>query len=210
MTTIEIPTPSADLLQQVENIRLETAQTETAAIAAIREKFGPYAKHNGFIRTARYYRGDSNYTDERDAYYRQEDGKRLRGLLAYDNFTQVNSDQNTGRNEGFRLYLTADVRWLKVERVGHWTQWQGSPSYWYAGESAAAEINILDDEAEELPSGGNIEWMSDADVVQLCNFAELLKELGKTMESMRQKLPERYARLKERAELAQRTLNALQ
>ena len=42
--TIEVPTPSADLISQVETATIETNQAEIAAVMAIHEKFSPYGR----------------------------------------------------------------------------------------------------------------------------------------------------------------------
>jgi hypothetical protein len=122
---------------------------------------------------------------------------------------QANEDQNSGRNEGFRLYLTEGGEWLELERAGRWTQWQGSPSYWYTDADSAQAIGILDNESMEPPTGGKIRSMTDAEVAAEYVFADVLSQIGKSMAELCKKLPERYNRLKANAELAQRAVAAI-
>ena len=88
--TIEIPTPSAELLTQIETTNIEALESETVAIAAIRERFAPYAKHNGFIKVGDESQSTSNSSWSRQAYYSKPAPSflRMRGLLCDDNFRE--------------------------------------------------------------------------------------------------------------------------
>jgi hypothetical protein len=205
--TIEVPTPSTELLTQLETVTVQTDQAEAAAIAGIREKFTCYAKHNGHIKTADFHKSDgANYNIDRDAYH-EPDGKRLQALLVADHFTEAHTDQNRGSKGGFRLYLTEAGEWLELKRVGRWTRWQGEPSYWYTSGESGERVGALDE--GEPPAGGHVRTMTDAQVADEYDLETILEQLGKTMAEMCAKLPERYNRLKTRAELAQRTIDAL-
>ena len=57
--------------------------------------------------------------------------------------------------------------------------------------------------------GGYIQTMTDTEVAKANVFEKLLAGLAKSMTDMCSKLPERYGKLKARAELAQRTVEAL-
>ncbi len=199
--TIEIPTPPADLIYQIETATIETNQTEVAAIAAIREKFGPYAKHNGFIRIAYSYAGNSNYSREDEQYY-LESNKKVRGLLVVDEFGKENyaGDQNRGEYTGYRIYLTQTGEWLKIKRSGSWSQWQGEGEGWGCGCSAT------DSGEYDEQFGGYVKTLSDEQMVG--KLEDVLEGLGRSMSDMSEKLPERYAKLKARAELAQRVMGA--
>lgn len=201
--TIEIPTPSAELLSQLETATIEVTQSEVAAVAAIRERFALYAKHNGHIKIASYNLNNSNYSIDEAVYYTRG-GKLLKGLLAWDHFTESHTDQNRGTRSGSRIYLLETGEWLRLTRVGRWTQWQGEPRYWECGVSAAPDSD------QDGPSdvGGSVDVISDADVDAMVDLEELLKDLGASMAEMCKKLPDRYNRLKVRAELAQRVLTA--
>ena len=206
--TIEVPTPSADLLQQIETQAIETDQTEVAAIAAIRERFAPYAKHNGYIRTADYDMQTSNYRVDREAYY-ERDGKRVKGLLADDNFDYSHSDQNRGSRDGTRLYITESGEWLELRRVGHWTQWQGEAQWWYTDTASCLAIFANSDTGGDYDMGseeGHIRVLTDAQVQAEYHLDAILRDLAKTMAEMSKKLPERYSRLRANAELAQRVI----
>lgn len=210
MPTIEVPTPSSELLASLETITIEANQAEAAAIAAIRERFAIYAKQNGYIRIARHqtYQGSGIEIADREwflgwdgDYIYEHEGRRLKGLLAYSDFDQPNDTEFTGENRGWRLYLTERGEWLKITRIGRWSQWQGSPQWWSCGPD-------LDIPEADL-SGADIRTLTDAEVADQCVFSELLKDLGQSMAEMCKKVPERYNRLKANAELAQRTIEAL-
>lgn len=201
--TIEIPTPSAELISQLETATIETSQSETAAIAAIRERFTPYAKHNGFIQIAEYSMVTSNYRRDREAYLEQ-DGKKLRALLACDCYTTNHSDQNRGANLGSHLYLTELGEWIEVTRTGRWSNWQGESYYWYSSVDSAANVELeADDEAP-----GDVKSLTDEEVASEYNLGDILKQIGESMAEMSKKLPARYAKLQARAELAQRLIAA--
>jgi hypothetical protein len=199
--TIEVPTPSADLISQVEIATIETNQAEIAAVMAIREKFAAYAKHNGNIRLAHY----ESSTCDRSVYYYKDSGKRAKALLACNDFTTGREDQNHGSLGGKRLYLLATGEWLEIKRIGSWSAWQGSPNQWGCGEDASPD---RDYEATST-GGGYAKIVNDAQVAANWDLEELLKDLGQAMTEMCSKLPERHGRLKARAELAQRAIEAL-
>jgi len=208
--TIEIPTPSADLISRIETATIETDQKETDAIAAIRQRFAGYAKHNGYIKTASFHLTSSNYSLEREAFHRV-DGKRIRGLLALDDFSERHSDQNRGTRHGTRLYLTEAGEWLELRREGVWSQWQGSPNYWYtdsASEHGIGPGSEFGDEYGECKFG-HVKTMTDAEVAAKYSLMDILEELGKSLKTMCEKLPVRYSRLKARAELAGRVMASI-
>lgn len=203
--TIEIPTPSTDLITQIETVTIEVLENETQAVVALREKFTAYAKHNGFIRIAYSSVGNSNWHRESELYYEQ-DGKRVKALLVRDEFDSENTDQNRGNYTGWRLYLTAGGEWIKIKRDGNWSQWQGEGEGWGCG--CSAESNEMgDDFAADM--GGYIKSLTDEQVAKANVLAELLAGLAKSMGDMCQKLPERYNKLKARGEMAKRTLESL-
>ena len=203
--TIEVPTPSADLISQIETATIEVLENETQAVVALREKFAPYAKHNGFIRIAYSSVGNSNWSRESELYYEQG-GKRVKALLVRDEFDRENTDQNRGSYTGWRLYLTAGGEWVKIKRGGNWSQWQGEGEGWGCG--CSAESNEMgDDYGADM--GGYVKILTDEQVAVQNVFEKLLEGLAKSMADMCTKLPERFGKLKARAELAQRTVEAL-
>jgi hypothetical protein len=203
--TIEVPTPSADLMSQIETATIEALENETQAVVALREKFTPYAKHNGFIRIAYSSVGNQNWSRESELYYEQ-DGKKVKALLVRDEFGTENTDQNRGNYTGWRLYLTAAGEWVKIKRNGNWSQWQGEGQGWGCGCSAESN-DMGDDYGADM--GGYVKTMTDTEVAKANVFDKLLAGLAKSMTDMCSKLPERYGKLKARAELAQRTVEAL-
>ncbi len=208
--TIEIPTPSAELISQLETATIETSQSEAAAVSAIRERFTPYAKHNGFVMTADYDLATSNYSVDRNAHY-ERDGKRVRALLAEDSFSIEHTDQNRGTRGGTKLYLTQHGEWLQIERVGRWTQWQGEAQYWYTDDVSRGKIlgNEFDgyDGDDGSPSGA-IAILADAEVAAKYDVDNILNQIGRSMAELCKKLPARYAKLQQRAELARRVIAA--
>ncbi len=206
--TIEVPTPSADLIAQIETATIETNQAEIAAVMAIREKFSPYAKHNGNVRLAHYEAATCNWSVDRSVYCKDPAGKRAKALLACDDFTSGREDQNHGSLGGKRLYLLATGEWLEIKRTGSWSAWQGSPNQWGCGEDASPnDDNGRDYEGSSI--GGYAKIVNDAHVAANWDLEELLKDLGKALSDMCSKLPERHGKLKARAELAQRAIEAL-
>ncbi len=216
--TIEVPTPSADLISQIETANIEVLNSETVAVAAIRERFAPYAKHNGFIKIGDESQSTSNSSWSRDAYYSRSrpicglTGK-VRGLLCLDNFDSDSNrgDQNRGTYRGKRLFLTDAGEWLEITRSGSWSRWQGEGEGWACGD-VDWDDNSDDESADQYESSGydgGIETLTDAEVAAHYNLDEVLEQLGKSMTVMCQKLPERFNRLKARAELSQRIVAGL-
>ena len=130
--TIEVPTPSAELLNSLETATIDANETGAAAIAAIRERFSVYAKHNGYIAVSFELTcyASSNGEGAETVEYLRDAGRKTRGLLCYDSFsTERPHDQNRGIYTGERLWLTAGG-WVRVARSGDWSQWQGSSRSW--------------------------------------------------------------------------------
>lgn len=203
--TIEVPTPSADLIAQIETATIETNQAEIAAVMAIREKFTSYAKHNGYVRLAHYEASTCNWSVDRSLYYKDAYGKRVKALLACDDFSSGREDQNHGSLGGKRLYLLTTGEWLEIKRTGSWSAWQGSPNQWGCGEDASPN----DDTEYSGITGGYAKIVNDAHVAANWDLEEILKDLGKALADMCSKLPERHGKLKARTELAQRAIEAL-
>ena len=212
--TIVIPTPPTDLVSQIETATIETLDDETKAVAALREKFAAYAKHNGYIKIADYQCRDSNFSRSEELYYRQG-GKRVRALLVDDDFSSNSSNQNSGQYTGTRLYLTESGEWLKIERSGHWSNWQGTPCSWGCGVSASPndsdnhEYDYAIEQSGEDVQRGYVKTLSDERVAAQHDISEMLSGLTKSMTETCEKLPQRYAKLKQRAELARNILEAL-
>lgn len=204
--TITVPAISPDVISAIEQETVSAEQGEIEALAALREKYGPLARHNGFIKIGYSYRGDgSNWREEREYYY-ERDGKRVHGLLAVDNFESPNTDRNRGLRSGYRIYLLETGEWLRIERDGNWSQWQGEPEEWACGEGitfAAEEYDISNS------NGGSIRVISDAEVTAGDSFEVIIKGLAKELGEMRTKLPERLTRIRQRAALASELLAKL-
>ena len=212
---IEVPTPSTDLISQVQTATIETTLAEVSAITALRQTFTQYAKHNGFI-----YIGNSTTKDNvgrvtRDVdYYHGKAGQvvvgkganRMHGILMIDTFDSSGSD--SGRVFGYRLWLTEDGVWLELKRDGRWSNWQGAGEHWACGQGIIGQEDPAYCEPYGDQTGGHIRVMTDTEVADEYNLADLLERLGKSMDKMCKTLPDRFSRLKARTELAQRVIAA--
>ncbi len=183
--TIEIPTPSAEFLVQLEQATIDTNQSEASAFATLRERFAPYAKHNGFIMTGfeqTCYASSNGEGSTVWDHYRENGGK-VRGLLCYDGFDEERPhSQNSGTYTGWRLWLTEGGEWLSVRRTGEWSQWQGSTRSW------TADVRILTDAQVVYETSGHRHYP----------LGKIVEQLGKSMAEMADKLPPRMAKLKAR------------
>ncbi len=198
--TIEINVPSADLIHQVETATIETHDSEILAIATVREKFCGFAKHNGYVRIASYsrYHAGQRISIDMDRYY-EADGHKVRALLACDCFDSDRPDQNSTKYSGDRLYLTQYGEWLRIERSGGASAWEGSPNQWGCGVSALDEEE--DDYRNRAPRG-SIRIVTDAAVAEEYDLEDIMKQLGKSLAEMSKKLPERLTKLRQRTALA--------
>jgi hypothetical protein len=204
---IEVPTPSTELLTQLETTTTETIQSETIAVTAIRERFAPFPRHNGHIKIGKEWQSTSNSSWERNAYLSHESGK-MHGLVCVDNFTESTNrgDQNRGQFGGEQLYVTQTGEWLEITRTGHWSNWQGEGGGWACGD---VPWSSDEDYCVDRGYDGCIKTMTDAEVGAQYNLDEILDGLAAAMATMCQKLPDRLTRIKARGELAQRIISAL-
>jgi hypothetical protein len=203
--TIEVPIPSAELIQQLETATIDTNQTETAAIAAIRERFTEYAKHNGNIQTASYYESHGIHRTDCEAYM-MDGGRRVRALRVFDDFGE--DGEQGGAMTGYRLYLSERGEWIEVMRSGSWTPFEGQATYWFADIESAETIELTESTIYEQGLG-HVRKMTDEEVAKEYNLDAVLTELGKSMAEMTKKLPARHAELRQRAELAARVIAAV-
>ena len=121
-------------------------------------------------------------------------------------------DQNRGTYSGSRLYLTDTGEWLEIERSGSWSQWQGEGKGWACGDvDWDGATDETDDSYGDVNSGysGGTKTLTDAEVAAQYNVDDILTGLGKSMSLMCEKLPERFNKLKARAELSQKIIEAL-
>lgn len=209
MNEINITLPAIDetVIANLETLSTQASANEVEALKAIREKYAPLAKQNGFVRIAWTRCGDgSNWSQERDYYY-ERNGKRIKALKAYDGFDHPHTSQNTGHNTGDRLYLLETGEWLRIERTGHWSQWQGSSQAWACGAGIIdrGEFDGSPDESD----GGSVQIRTDAEVEAEYNLEDIVSELAKSLKTLAEKLPARMNRLQQRVALATQLLEAL-
>lgn len=210
--TVTIPKIDETLITEIETLAIKAEHAEAEALKALREKYSVLARQNGYVKLAYRYDGNSNYSREDEAYY-EKDGKKVHALLAVDCFTRRNHawDQNRGEYTGSRLYLTQNAEWLEIVREGSWSQWQGEGEGWncgmLAGQHDDDEYDYYESQGESV--GGSCDVVTDDYVASEYNFADILDGLSKALKTMATKLPERMARLQERATLASQLLAAL-
>jgi hypothetical protein len=202
--TITLPAINEEIIAQITEMTTAVSATEVSALAAIRQKYAELAKQNGYVRIAWTYRGDgSNWSEEKDYYY-ERSGKRIKALLCSDGFYSTKSSQNSGYRVGNRLYLLETGEWLRIERDGDWSNWQGAPESWACGDGI-----IEDPPSEEENNKGSLRILTDAEVAAEYKLADVVEQLAKSLATLAQKLPERMAKLKQRVSLAEQLLAAL-
>ncbi len=162
------------------------------------------ARQNGYILIADYEAGDANSHVHKQLFL-ERDGKRLRALKCFDSFDKNHESQNSGSLAGFRLYLAESCEWIELERHGLWSAWQGSPDWWGCGEFVGPDGW----DEEEDNSGGHVRIMTDAEVAAEYELDKIVQQLGKSLKTLAEKVPERMARVKQRAELASQLLAGL-
>jgi hypothetical protein len=205
--TVSLPEIPASIIAQLEQQQVTTHESETAALTAIRVKYAPLGRHNGNIKIAYSYVGNSNFRREDERYYEiQREGRtlKLKGLLADNSFTKEYDSQNRGTFGGSRLYLTEGGTWLQITREGYWSDWQGEPIAWGCGVSVYEES---DEYAPEI--GGDIKTLTDDQVAAQYKFVDLLATLSASLATLAEKLPQRMTTLQQRATLASQFLAAI-
>jgi hypothetical protein len=202
--TITLPAINDEAIQRLEQQQTETFATEQSALEAMLKTYGRYAKHAGYVKVASY-----ESEGKSDAVYLQSGGKKVRGLLADDNFVRERTHHNDTRGvlSGDRLYLTGSG-WVRIVREGSWSQWQGEPDVWRCGNVPFADET--GDDYDEPPNQGRIVHLDSAEVASQYKLSEICQQLAKSLEKLNEAIPERYAKLRQQAELAGQILSALQ
>jgi hypothetical protein len=203
--TITLPAIDETVIANLDAMTSQASATETEALKAIREKYAILARQNGYIRIAHWSVSNSNWSASNDVHYERK-GRKVRALLAFDNFGSTNSDQNSGTYEGDKLYLLESGEWLRIERRGIWSQWQGSPDQWGCGVSAQTSEA---DEYDQDDSGGDIRVVTDAEVGCEYPLSGIVEELAKSLKTLAEKLPQRMVKVQQRVSLAQQLLEGL-
>jgi len=203
--TITLPAIDETVIANLDTLTSQASATEIEALKAIREKYATLARQNGYVRIAHWSVSNSNWSASNDVHY-ERNGRKVRALLAFDNFGSTNTGQNSGTYEGDKLYLLECGEWLRIERRGTWSQWQGSPNQWGCGVSART---IETDEYDQDHQGGDIRIVTDAEVEGEYPLSGIVKELGKSLSTLAAKLPERMVKVQQRVSLAQQLLVGL-
>lgn len=197
--TITIPEIKQETINALSEASAQEHKTVVVALAAIREKYAPLARHNGYVKIAYLARC---YSSNRPDSCHETDGEKTRALLAVDGFGKNYYDQNSGGYEGSRLYLTSSGTWLKITRTGHWSRWHGEPEGWNCG------VSICDGNEDDRGSGG-IWVMTDEEVEHEYKLEDVVEGLSKSLKTLSEEFPERLTRIRERTSLAAQLLAAL-
>ena len=201
--TITLPAIDETVIVNLDTLTIQASATEIEALKAIREKYAVLARQNGFVRIAHYSVSNTNWSTSNDVHYERK-GRKVRALLAFDNFGSTNTDQNSGTYEGDKLYLLESGEWLRIERRGNWSQWQGSPDQW--GCDADASPN---EEEYGLVQLGSVRILNDAEVQTEYPLSGVVEELGKSLKTLAEKLPARMVKVQQRTNLASQLLAGL-
>lgn len=199
---ITLPAIDETVVANLETLSTQASASEVEALKAMREKYSVLARQNGYVRIAHYSVSNSNWSTSKDVHYERK-GRKIRALLAFDNFESSNTDQNSGTYEGDKLYLLESREWLRIEREGTWSQWPESPDNWGCGVSAH------DADREYGAQGGDIRIVTDEEVAGEYPLAGIVEELAKSLKTLGDKLPERMGKLKQRVSLAEQLFAGL-
>ena len=202
--TVTLPAIDETIIANLDTLTTQASATEVEALKAIREKYAVLARQNGYIRIAHYGVQNANWSRSEDVHY-ERNGRKVRALLAFDNFGSDNTDQNSGTYSGDKLYLLASGEWLRIEREGTWSQWQGSPDQWGCGVSASAQVDDYD--AGDV--GGDVRIVTDAEVEAEYPLDGIVEQIGKSLKTLGEKLPARMVKLQQRVDLASQLLGRL-
>lgn len=202
--TITLPKIDETIITAIENETIATLTTETQAIQALREKYAPLARQNGYVKIGYISGGNSNYSFEHNAYL-HEAGKKLKALRCVDGFDSKQTEQHGGVYTGSRLYLTADGRWAEITRTGSWSQWQGSTDRWECGYVVWDDGFDRDSEVDD----GHVAFLSDEETAAQWKMKDILDGLAESLQTLSEKLPERLSGVRNRAALASQLLAAL-
>lgn len=202
--TITIPEISEQAIADLETLHSQTLASELEAVRTLREKYAPLAKHNGFVRIGHWSRGNQNWSDEKEYHYRR-DGRKIKGFLALDDFHTDNDSEFAGRQKGFRVYLLESGEWLLIQRDGRWSSYQGSPEYWTADPEGFGDGNFED----FTPQGAAIQPLSDEQVAARFDVQKIVEQLGESLKGLAERIPQRMTKLRQRAELASKIVEAL-
>ena len=203
--TITLPAIDETVIANLDTLTSQASATEIEALKAIREKYAMLARQNGYVRIAHWSVTNSNWSARNDVHYERK-GRKVRALLAFDNFGSTNTDQNSGTYEGDRLYLLESGEWLRIERRGTWSQWQGSPDQWGCGVSARTSET---DEYDQDDLGGDIRIVTDAEVEGEYPLSGIVEELAKSLKTLSEKIPQRMTKVQQRVALANQLLAGL-
>jgi len=186
--TVTFPAIPVRIIAQLTETEAVLAETEADFVRTLREKYGDLARHNGTIKISHYGVSGSKFSDSGDRWL-EADGRKVRGLLAFDAFGESFTSHNEGAYTGEKLYLAGGTNpaggWVEIARHGRWTRWLGSPSYWTCDGSFANGRNFVDQEDRHAYG---VRWMTEYDVERLA------ERLAKSLTDLAAKLPERLAK----------------
>jgi hypothetical protein len=158
------------------SLEARTLAAEINILGQLRDRISLAARYGDPIQV-RYHRLNYKTTEEQEqsAYLTEgfpvsDRGSPLTALLVVDNFTALEMMATTGESEprigqyaGDRLYLSKDRKWIRVERIGAYSEEVGSPSQWDAACRVLSDHSLharysLDTVAEGLFAATNRLW----------------------------------------------------
>jgi hypothetical protein len=142
-------------IQELVKLESQTIASEMNALGLMRERIAPAARFGDWIQT-RYRR--FRYRTDREAeqwgylptgFPFSDSGGLLTALLVLDNFTTVETPvadaaARSGHYTGDRLYLMKEKKWILAERVGVYSEEEGSASQWDAQCRVIADRVLLE------------------------------------------------------------------
>lgn len=207
---ISITLPVIDLatVKALERAATETFETETSALFALRTKYGPLAKHGGFIKLASSESSGDGWKRNHQCYLKDENHVRTRAFLVIDEFAETKDAVATGSNDGCRLYLTQDGTWIELKRQGRWVSGRNGPDNWTCGVWWETSDGS-DPSLGRGPAPGSCLVVDDAYVASEYNLRDILEGLAASLHKCAESLPQRWTKLRQRTELARHVTQAL-
>jgi hypothetical protein len=173
---------AATLADEVARKQDAVTEQETAALEALIELVRPLLPAIAAqVETAAHHSGQQFHKWKAEHLNR-------RGLILVDGFGEELTDKDyRGDYTGARLVLTADGALVKLERFGHWSNWQGEPSHWNTDRRT----------------------LTPAQAVEDYDFADIVSGLAAALKDAAGKQEKRAAGLEERLKVLEQVREAL-
>jgi hypothetical protein len=184
--TVELPAIDEALIERIDKTRIEAFDNECQALATLRERYAPLARHNGFVKVKYQSLGENG---EESFYLLDSAGEQIRAFRCLAEFcTRVDpSDSDRGTFAGYRLYLTELGQWIQLERYGDWSKWANEEDVW----------------------SSTVTTLTDMEVATRFELTDIIKGLSEALQKLANDLPGRLVKVQQRAKLAAELLTAL-